>query len=95
MKYTQPSFIIHELFLEKLSSSCHCTCNTDALALGGATFGRGRGPILLDNVGCTGLEAFILECSHMGIGEHDCDHYEDASVSCQGILTIIIYNSCV
>ena len=47
-----------------------------------AFFGRGLGPILLDNVDCTGEEDSIYECSHNAWGNHNCDHSEDAGVVC-------------
>ena len=46
------------------------------------TFGRGVGPILLDEVGCTGSETNLADCSHRGIGVHNCTHSEDAGVLC-------------
>ena len=51
-------------------------------ALSFAHFGEGNGPIWLDDVSCTGSESELLECPHNGIGSHDCDHFEDASVRC-------------
>ncbi len=42
-------------------------------------------PIWLDNVVCNGAESFLLECSHNGIGVHNCQHFEDAAVICKGI----------
>nr|XP_054764890.1 uncharacterized protein LOC129271604 [Lytechinus pictus] len=47
-----------------------------------AHFGPGPGPILLDNLDCKGTESNILNCSHSGIGVHDCSHFEDAGVAC-------------
>lgn len=47
-------------------------------------FGAGSGAILLDDVVCSGSESTILQCSHLGIGKHDCDHDEDVSVHCPG-----------
>ncbi|KAG9264047.1 deleted in malignant brain tumors 1 protein isoform X1, partial [Astyanax mexicanus] len=49
-----------------------------------AHFGQGTGPILLDNVRCSGSENSIRECRHNGFGRHDCNHGEDASVTCSG-----------
>ena len=48
-----------------------------------AAFGRGTGPILLDQVQCSGTESNLLSCPANQIGIHDCSHYEDAGVVCQ------------
>ena len=56
--------------------------HTVAAALRHARFGQGEGPILLDNLRCTGEEESLLDCHHRGIGIHGCEHYEDASVIC-------------
>ena len=46
-------------------------------------FGQGTGPIYLDDVGCTGSEQMLTSCPRPNpIGEHNCDHSEDAGVQC-------------
>ena len=53
-----------------------------------AFFGRGTGPILLDDLLCTGREARLVDCPRyrsQGIGTHDgCynGHGDDAGVRC-------------
>ena len=53
---------------------------------GGAHFGEGSGPIWYDNVDCVGDETNITQCSHSGIGVHNCTHSQDAGVVCGGKL---------
>ncbi|KAM7385010.1 hypothetical protein PAMP_001111 [Pampus punctatissimus] len=47
-----------------------------------AHFGQGSGPIFLDGVRCTGNELSLEECPHNDWKQHNCDHVEDAGVSC-------------
>ena len=42
----------------------------------------GSGPILLDDVGCSGDETSLVHCSHSGWGSNNCGHSEDAAVEC-------------
>ena len=55
-----------------------------SVALGGGFFGSGSGGIFVDNVVCRGTESSLLECRHNTIGQHNCDHSEDAGVRCGG-----------
>uniref|UniRef100_A0A672S8C5 Serine protease 12 n=1 Tax=Sinocyclocheilus grahami TaxID=75366 RepID=A0A672S8C5_SINGR len=48
----------------------------------GAYYGAGSGRVLLDEVSCTGNELSIEQCPKTAWGEHNCDHTEDAGVSC-------------
>ena len=48
----------------------------------GNRYGRGTGPIMLDDVACSGNETSIAQCRHRGWGRHNCGHSEDVSVSC-------------
>ncbi|KAG9264041.1 deleted in malignant brain tumors 1 protein-like, partial [Astyanax mexicanus] len=47
-----------------------------------ARFGEGNGPVLLDDVGCSGRESNLRSCSHGGFGKNNCSHSEDAGVIC-------------
>ena len=45
-------------------------------------------PILLDEVLCLGNEEGLSQCHYRNWGLHDCSHYQDAGVICQGIITV-------
>ena len=61
----------------------HCLLYAAAvLWFSSSTYGRGTGPILLDNVHCAGTETSLQQCVANPIGDHNCDHYEDAGVRC-------------
>ena len=53
-------------------------------------FGYGSGPMFLDQLGCTGREQALLNCSHSGIGvtSYNCGHDYDAGVRCLGWLSL-------
>ena len=44
---------------------------------------RGTIPVI-DDVRCTGREAYITDCSHTGPWQYNCATYHDAGVRCQG-----------
>lgn len=47
-----------------------------------AHYGQGNGAILLDEVECSGNESSLDFCQKNDWGHHNCDHIEDAGVSC-------------
>ncbi|XP_062391815.1 scavenger receptor cysteine-rich domain-containing group B protein [Sardina pilchardus] len=57
-------------------------CGEATAARGQAFFGPGSGTIVMDNLKCTGAEATLDDCSHIAWNVHNCDHTEDAGVTC-------------
>ena len=50
-----------------------------AIAYSNARFGQGSGPVHMSNVGCSGSESRLIDCSYNSVY---CS-YNDAGVSCQ------------
>ena len=62
-----------------------------AISFSSAAFGRGSGPILLDDVRCSGTELRLVDCAYGAI--RSCSHSEDAGVRCSATETgIPIYH---
>ncbi|NXY23404.1 SRCRL protein, partial [Atrichornis clamosus] len=58
----------------------HLGCGPALAAPGAARYGRGSGPIWLDDVTCTGQESDFFRCAAGTWGRHNCHHGEDAGV---------------
>ncbi|XP_065830172.1 uncharacterized protein [Oscarella lobularis] len=50
----------------------------------GSFFGRGTGPVVLDDLRCSGNETHLQDCLHRGLGEHrsQCNNENEAGVVC-------------
>lgn len=58
--------------------------SVDAQSVSGAGFGQGTGPVLLDQVACSGSETSLLDCTSVS-SAISCPHSQDAGVRCNAI----------
>ncbi|CAJ1064432.1 scavenger receptor cysteine-rich domain-containing group B protein [Xyrichtys novacula] len=78
-----------EWLYENAMVVCHqIGCGRAVYAYTNSYFGYGTGRILLDNVKCQGYEPDLFTCQHLGWGNHNCGHHEDAGVTCTGVSTV-------
>ncbi|XP_030260227.1 small ribosomal subunit protein eS12 isoform X2 [Sparus aurata] len=69
--------------MQEAAVVCHeMNCGNALSVKHNAFFGRGRDQVWLDDVECSGHEKSLVDCPHRGLGEHNCDHNEDAGVVC-------------
>ena len=62
-------------------------------AYSNAHFGPGRGSIFLDDVQCTSSANQLLECPSNPILSHNCFHFADAGVGCEGTSHLCLRSS--
>ena len=66
--------------------------SSGATARYNAVYGQGSGPILFEDLKCTGLEYRVFDCPSRGIEVVNCGHSDDAGVVCvAGIMKCFTY----
>uniref|UniRef100_A0A8C5ZC78 SRCR domain-containing protein n=1 Tax=Marmota marmota marmota TaxID=9994 RepID=A0A8C5ZC78_MARMA len=63
-------------------------CGMALDAMNYSQFGKGLGPIWLDELKCTGEEDQVWQCPSLGWGHHYCTHKWDAGVICSGFVRL-------
>ena len=73
--------------LSWMETSLLKTYHIQAVVASYGQFGSGSAhqQIWLDNVKCTGSEMRLSDCPSNGWGVHNCHHWEDAGVICEGV----------
>uniref|UniRef100_A0A8C6INV3 Uncharacterized protein n=1 Tax=Melopsittacus undulatus TaxID=13146 RepID=A0A8C6INV3_MELUD len=67
-------------------------CGHAIKAFDSAHYGEGSGQIWLDDVNCTGAESDLWACPARALGQHNCQHKEDAGVLCSEFLALRLVN---
>ena len=56
-------------------------------------YGQGLGPILLDDVFCSGIEQSLLDCQYR-FDDSNCGHHQDVGIECRpGMIEQV--NTCI
>ncbi|XP_060556057.1 deleted in malignant brain tumors 1 protein-like isoform X2 [Ruditapes philippinarum] len=63
--------------------------DSDVMAFQQAHFGQGSGRIVLDDLQCNGSESSLEDCQSSGWNHEDCNHNEDAGVSCNVTIRLV------
>jgi hypothetical protein len=74
--------IVNFYFLENQVICRMLNLNGPAQPAKSGSFGPGKGPIWLDELGCSGTENTLMECARLPWAKHNCRHTEDAGVRC-------------
>ncbi|CAN0231784.1 unnamed protein product [Bubo scandiacus] len=65
------------------------SCGSALKAHDKAHFGAGSGPIWIDVLHCRGNESALSDCVHSQWDQQNCNHGEDAGVTCSGFVRLI------
>ena len=94
LMYTCTCILVYNMYIIILTLSCYQWFIISFLDFVGALLALSRSPyrvlsnsvpILLDEVLCFGDEQGLSQCHHRDWGIHNCGHYKDAAVICQGM----------
>jgi hypothetical protein len=66
---------------------------SDAAAVRSSFYGRASGFLYMTNVGCTGTEKRLIDCSHSGNAINSCGDGSHAGVKCLGTMQYGYINS--
>ncbi|XP_078064406.1 CD5 antigen-like, partial [Mustelus asterias] len=67
-------------------------CGSALSVAGGGQYGAGAGVIWLDELSCNGAEVALDQCSTKPWGVNNCNHSQDAGVSCSGPVRVRLEN---
>ena len=99
--YSPYGMIVLPVWLDKLLVNIELTKHPKLAAITYAgsisaqgSYTEGVWPIYINDLNCTGSEESVWECPHNGIEGYSCNHYQDASVMCQGTSCVNCSSKC-